>query len=643
MNSVQGDPVDVVITALEAAGCRPKPRGNGWRALCPAHDDHNPSLDIDRGDDGRVLLICRSRGCNAERIVAEVGLTKSDMFPTEGGAASSSTREDRTPAREFRSLDDVVAQRGSRPVHVWHYHDAEGNVVGAVARWDVAGGKRILPFRKEPDGSWVQRAMVKPRPLFGLPELAENTGRVWVVEGERCVDAARSLGLTATTSPGGSQAARQADWSLLAAQNVVILPDADNSGRKYARDVAAELHRPGAKVRILELPGLGAGEDLVEWLDARDSRETEQIVAELEHLARQVEPWQPNEIAGEDSFPAIRERPAGYEIKIISLADLGEAEDPDWLWPGYLARGFITLLTGLWKSGKTTLLAHLLRDLYAGGGLIVQSVEAPTLIVSEESVGIWARRRKDLGLDSQIHLVQRPSFARPSSVQWRLLVDQIAEEASTRRAGLVIFDTLPSAWCVQDENQAGEMLEALTPLRDISNAGPGLLLVGHPRKSDGGEATATRGSGALPGFVDIITELRRFAPRDETDRRRSLTAYGRLEGVPPEQIIELQDEGYVLLGGRQDAKHRDIEERIRELLPPSDSTGLTVEEFIERWPAKPPPGERTLRGKLSEGANAGRWCRDGTGVRNDGYRFRAAPEPGDSFPGTHPLVAGNES
>src|SRR5216683_5632648 len=37
------------------------------------------------------------------------------------------------------------------------------------------------------------------------------------------------------------------------------------------------------------------------------------------------------------------------------------AADPNvsWLWDGYLARGAVTLLTSLWKAGKTTLIAIL--------------------------------------------------------------------------------------------------------------------------------------------------------------------------------------------------------------------------------------------------------------------------------------------
>jgi hypothetical protein len=41
----------------------------------------------------------------------------------------------------------------------------------------------------------------------------------------------------------------------------------------------------------------------------------------------------------------------------------------NWLWHGYLVPGRITLLTSLWKSGKTPLLAVLLAHMKAGGTL----------------------------------------------------------------------------------------------------------------------------------------------------------------------------------------------------------------------------------------------------------------------------------
>src|SRR5262245_61260195 len=40
-----------------------------------------------------------------------------------------------------------------------------------------------------------------------------------------------------------------------------------------------------------------------------------------------------------------------------------------WLWEGFLALGYVTLLTSQWKSGKTTLMSILLARLRTGGEL----------------------------------------------------------------------------------------------------------------------------------------------------------------------------------------------------------------------------------------------------------------------------------
>jgi hypothetical protein len=54
-------------------------------------------------------------------------------------------------------------------------------------------------------------------------------------------------------------------------------------------------------------------------------------------------------------------------LRMDRLAVSGRIRPIDWLCHGYLARGNITLLTSLWKAGKTTLLGGLLQRLGPGG------------------------------------------------------------------------------------------------------------------------------------------------------------------------------------------------------------------------------------------------------------------------------------
>nr|WP_320010551.1 DUF3631 domain-containing protein [uncultured Desulfobulbus sp.] len=52
----------------EALGGKQKP-GGGWTCHCPAHDDTNPSLSVDLGDNGKVVVKCWA-GCSQEEVIS---------------------------------------------------------------------------------------------------------------------------------------------------------------------------------------------------------------------------------------------------------------------------------------------------------------------------------------------------------------------------------------------------------------------------------------------------------------------------------------------------------------------------------------------------------------------------------------------
>ena len=52
--------------------------GGRWTALCPAHEDHSPSLSVRRVRD-RVLLHCMA-GCAVEDVCAAIGITLADLY-----------------------------------------------------------------------------------------------------------------------------------------------------------------------------------------------------------------------------------------------------------------------------------------------------------------------------------------------------------------------------------------------------------------------------------------------------------------------------------------------------------------------------------------------------------------------------------
>jgi hypothetical protein len=58
-----------------------------------------------------------------------------------------------------------------------------------------------------------------------------------------------------------------------------------------------------------------------------------------------------------------------FRVQFLGTSEPSAAKI-DWLWRGYLAPGQITLLTSLWKSGKTTLLDFLLARQKDGRNLL---------------------------------------------------------------------------------------------------------------------------------------------------------------------------------------------------------------------------------------------------------------------------------
>src|SRR5262245_38828625 len=121
--------------------------------------------------------------------------------------------------------------------------------------------------------------------------------------------------------------------------------------------------------------------------------------------------------------------------------------------------------------------------------------------------------------------------------------------------------------------------------------------------------THSGGSGALPGFVDVIPEMRRVKPKDRSNRQRELTAYSRFEETLAELVIELAEDGsgYDSLGSPSEVNRQDRWESIRDLLPGYEP-GQTADELLAAWPEEArKPGLRTLREDLIQGVRLGRW------------------------------------
>jgi AAA domain len=327
---------------------------------------------------------------------------------------------------------------------------------------------------------------------------------------------------------------------------------------------------------------------------------------------------------------------AGGLVRIPASQLRAVPPDEQWLWQGLLPAGHVSIFSALPKAGKTTLLAHLLRALGAGGEFCGQGVKAATVLYcTEESQTIWAGRRDRLGLADHCEFVLRPFRLKPSYQQWVRWIGLLEESLARKPADLVVIDTLTKLWPVTNENDASEVTGALQPLLEIAyggleraraplaKLGPTLLLVHHLRKSDGLESTATRGSGGITASVDSILELRRFRPGDRKDRRRVLCCDSRFEDARDELVLELSADGaaYAAQGDREEVNTRECAGVIEGVLPAAPP-GLDYDALVQAgWADGPRPTKAVVLAALAYGLEAGLWQRQGRGTRGAPFTY----------------------
>lgn len=513
--------------------------------------------------------------------------------------------------------EDVWLRLAERTDDRWVVRErsSQGEIVGEAHRF-ADGSKGFAKGGK--------RGLIVDWPLDAYAG-GSFAGPVFVCEGASDTASALSVGLDAVGIPmAGACAADMAD--LLADRHAVVIVDFDEAGERGARKLLSALVPVCASVRMILPP-----------LDAKDTREAVAngaTRADFEALAARAEVLEIGSLVSTGALDASGEsQTPARTFDWLSLDELGPGEMPRWVWPGCVARGGITLMTGLWKAGKTTMILHLLRDLYKGTGMVTEPATGPTLIVSEEGPASWAARRAEFELDGRIRYLARDTFARLTKDEWPRLVENIVRTTRELGAELVVIDTLANLWPVISENDAAEVLDALAPLRDITQAGAGLLLLHHPRKGDaaGASFTASRGSGALPAFADILIELRRYDNTNPQDTRRLIHAVGRFEDIPPERVFELTDEGYAELGEREVQSSLTQTDRLAAIIESGE--GLTTDEVRSRWTG-PRLGRVKLMALLNEGFTQGRWQRLGTGQKGSPWRYHAKTEthepPADS-------------
>ena len=153
-------------------------------------------------------------------------------------------------------------------VATYDYTSPSGELLYQVVRFEPKGFAQRRPDGK---GGWVWNLDGIDRVLYRLPEVLRTLlegETIYICEGEKDVETARSLGFTATTCAEGARKWSSSFNYLFRGANVGLVSDNDPPGREHMEMVARELLAVAKTVKVLELPGVPEGGDLSDWAAA---------------------------------------------------------------------------------------------------------------------------------------------------------------------------------------------------------------------------------------------------------------------------------------------------------------------------------------------------------------------------------------
>jgi putative DNA primase/helicase len=267
---------------------------------------------------------------------------------------------DRDEIRE----EEEEEEQDTRIEAIYSYRFASRQLMYQILRYGKDGK---LPFvGRQPkveaaDGWGWNLTGIIPLP-YRLPEMraVPLNWPIYIVEGEKDANNLAALGFHTSTSHGGCGQAGTI-WPQIAHwfknRHVVILPDNDTAGDKYASVVHAALYGVAKDIKRIDLPGLPDKGDVSDWIAAGGTAD------QLRELTAVAVEWQPDTDNGEERLMALR----GTDMVMEPIR---------WAWPNVIAYGKLMLIAGdpKWASLPLPLVCWR-RSPPRGSGLMAASVE----------------------------------------------------------------------------------------------------------------------------------------------------------------------------------------------------------------------------------------------------------------------------
>lgn len=450
-----------------------------WMALCPAHADTEPSLQITLGEDGKTILLHCFAGCKMDNICRALHISVKDLFADSKAG-------------------------NNEPEAVYDYVDEFGKLLFQVCRFR---GKRFS--QRVPTGNGQYRWSLNGvrRVPYNLEEItrAKLDTQIFIPEGEKDCNRLGEIGLLATTDPGGAGKWRKDYNGFFTGRPVVLLPDNDHVGREHAKQIVEQLLPVAREVKLVMLDDLPAGGDVSDWLDTGGTRDG---------LMLRVN----------QSKPLARTNQATVIIRKLAEVTM---RDVDWLWPNRFPMGKLSLIVGDPSLGKSFLTLYMASRVSNGlpwpdgcgnaplGNVVLLSAEDDL----EDTV---VPRLKDHGADLKRIVAIEGITKQDRKFYFNLAKDLPALERTieqTQNVQLVVIDPITAYCGFVDSHKNAEVRGLLAPLAQLA-AKHRVAVVGvsHLRKGEGKALYRVLGSLAFIAAARAVWVV----SKDENDHARRL-------------------------------------------------------------------------------------------------------------------------
>lgn len=271
------------------------------RFICPSCQGNNLAITNTGNNTGR--FVCYS-GCSSAQIREAIAPLNRTSYHRGSGRKVVPIKVASLPPVGLPEIDSFIARippenilatrKGNNIETIYPYSSSQW--VTRVDYYDNEGlrtRKATKPWHISIEGKNINSKGDELWPLYRKDECNQYASGGWVlgVEGEKCVEALRSLGLCSFTSMGSGWNVSDLELGLLSLKEVgaiAYLPDNDAPGEKKSLAIAAAARKVGLPCLILNLkdlwPDMPVAADVHDWIATNTDWNQEEFVAKMNGL-----------------------------------------------------------------------------------------------------------------------------------------------------------------------------------------------------------------------------------------------------------------------------------------------------------------------------------------------------------------------